>query len=51
MGTKLLAGRTFTQDDSRPDRNLLIVDQALAAKAFPNESAVGKRNPLSGAHA
>jgi len=43
MGTKLIAGRTFTQDDSRPDRNLLIIDQALAAKAFPNESAVGKR--------
>jgi putative ABC transport system permease protein len=43
MGTKLLAGRTFTQDDSMPDKNLLIIDQALAAKAFPNESAVGKR--------
>src|SRR5947207_8401640 len=43
MGTRLLAGRTFTQDDSTPDRKLLIVDQALAAKAFPNESAVGKR--------
>ena len=43
MGTTLLAGRTFTQEDSSPDRNLLIVDQALAAKAFPNESAVGKR--------
>lgn len=43
MGTKLLAGRTFTEDDSAPDRNLLIIDQALAAKAFPNESAVGKR--------
>jgi predicted permease len=43
MGTTLLAGRTFTEDDSKPDRNLLIVDQALAAKAFPNESAVGKR--------
>ena len=43
VGTKLLAGRTFTQDDSAPDRTLLIVDQALAAKAFPNESAVGKR--------
>ncbi len=43
MGTTLLQGRTFTQDDSTPDRNLLIVDQALAAKAFPNESAVGKR--------
>jgi putative ABC transport system permease protein len=43
MGTKLLAGRTFTEDDNAPDRNLLIIDQALAAKAFPNESAVGKR--------
>jgi putative ABC transport system permease protein len=43
MGTKLLAGRTFTQDDSTPDRTILIVDQALAAKAFPNESALGKK--------
>jgi putative ABC transport system permease protein len=43
MGTRLMAGRTFTQDDNTPDRNLLVVDQALAAKAFPNESAVGKR--------
>src|SRR6266478_4569458 len=43
MGTRLMAGRTFTEDDNTPDRNLLIVDQALAAKAFPNESAVGKQ--------
>ncbi|HSK64499.1 MAG TPA: ABC transporter permease, partial [Pyrinomonadaceae bacterium] len=43
MGTRLLAGRTFTQEDNTPDRDLLIVDSALAAKAFPNESAVGKR--------
>src|SRR6185312_9843791 len=43
MGTKLIAGRTFTYDDSSPDRNLLVIDEALAAKAFPNESAVGKR--------
>jgi putative ABC transport system permease protein len=43
MGTRLMAGRTFTEDDNTPDRQLLIVDQALAAKAFPNESAVGKR--------
>ena len=43
MGTRLLAGRTFTHEDNTPDRNLLIVDSALAAKAFPNESAVGKR--------
>ena len=43
MGTRLLEGRTFTQEDSTPDRNILIIDQALAAKAFPNESAVGKK--------
>ncbi|HEU4796628.1 MAG TPA: ABC transporter permease [Pyrinomonadaceae bacterium] len=43
MGSRLLAGRTFTQEDNTPDRNLIIVDAALAAKAFPNESAVGKR--------
>jgi putative ABC transport system permease protein len=43
MHTPLLAGRTFTEDDNTADRKLLIVDQALAAKAFPHESAVGKR--------
>jgi putative ABC transport system permease protein len=43
MRTPLLAGRTFTEADNAPDRNLAIVDQALAAKAFPNQSAVGKR--------
>ena len=43
MRIPLIAGRTFTEADSTPDRNLLIVDQALAAKAFPHESAVGKR--------
>lgn len=43
MGTKLIAGRTFTPEDSNPDSKVLVIDQALAAKAFPNESAVGKR--------
>ena len=43
MGARLLAGRTFTEEDNTPDRNRLIIDQALAAKAFPNESAVGKK--------
>ncbi|HKU74669.1 MAG TPA: ABC transporter permease [Pyrinomonadaceae bacterium] len=43
MGTTLLSGRTFTADDNKPDRTVIIVDQALAAKAFPNESAVGKK--------
>src|SRR6266851_3818416 len=43
MHTPLIAGRTFTEADNTPDRNMLIVDQALAAKAFPFQSAVGKR--------
>lgn len=43
MRTALIAGRTFTVADNNPSRNLLIIDQALAAKAFPSESAVGKR--------
>jgi putative ABC transport system permease protein len=43
LHTPLLAGRTFTDADNSPDRKLAIVDQILAAKAFPNESAVGKR--------
>ena len=43
MGARLIAGRTFTQEDNTPDRNMLIIDEALAAKAFPNESAVGKK--------
>ena len=43
MHTRLLAGRTFTEADNAPDRKLVIVDEVLAKKAFPNESAVGKR--------
>ena len=43
LRTPLLAGRTFTEDDNAPGRNVVVVDQLFAAKAFPNESAVGKR--------
>src|SRR5262249_32288955 len=42
LRTKLIEGRTFTEDDNAPDRNLAIVDRDLAAKAFPNQSSVGK---------
>jgi putative ABC transport system permease protein len=41
--TPLLAGRVFTDADNAPDRNVAVVDQMLAAKAFPGQSAVGKR--------
>ena len=43
MHTPLLAGRTFTDADNLPARNLVLVDQQLADKAFPRQSAVGKR--------
>ncbi len=43
MRTRLVAGRTFTEADNTADRNMIMIDQALASKAFPNESAVGKR--------
>jgi putative ABC transport system permease protein len=43
MHTPLLAGRTFTDADNAPDRKLIIIDESLAKKAFPGESAVGKR--------
>jgi predicted permease len=43
LRTPLIAGRTFTDADNAPERNRVIVDQLLAAKAFPNKSAVGKR--------
>ena len=43
MKTPVLDGRTFTPADSDPARKLVVVDQFLAARAFPHESAVGKR--------
>jgi putative ABC transport system permease protein len=43
MRTPLIAGRTFTDSDNVPGRNLAIIDQQLAEKAFPRQSAVGKR--------
>ncbi|MBS1857182.1 MAG: ABC transporter permease [Acidobacteria bacterium] len=43
MRTPLLAGRTFTDADNVPGRKVVIVDQTLAAKAFPGENAVGKQ--------
>ena len=50
MRTRLLDGRTFTQADNynphtpgSTARKLIIIDQMLAAKAFPHQSAVGQR--------
>ena len=42
MRTPLVAGRAFTDADNAPERKVVVIDQMLAAKAFPLESAVGK---------
>jgi putative ABC transport system permease protein len=38
-----LAGRFFTDSDNLPGRNLVVIDDVLASKAFHGQSAVGKR--------
>jgi putative ABC transport system permease protein len=43
LRTRLIAGRTFTDADNLPDRKLIVVDQKLAAIAFPGRSAIGRR--------
>ena len=43
MRTPLLAGRVFDESDTNPQLRRMIVDQMLAAKAFPNGSAAGQR--------
>ncbi len=42
LGVRLLEGRTFNEDDNTPNRSVVVVDDLLAAKAFPGGSAAGK---------
>jgi putative ABC transport system permease protein len=43
MRTRLLAGRAYTEAENREDHLGVIIDDVLAAKAFPGENPVGKR--------
>ena len=43
MGIPLLAGRGFTTADDSTSPSVAIVSRSLAARAWPNESAIGKR--------
>jgi len=43
MRTKVIEGRVFTDADNTPNAALAIIDRNFAAKAFPGQSAVGKR--------
>jgi putative ABC transport system permease protein len=48
LRTRLIAGRSFTEADNDVDQRTnqpkqLVIDDMVAARAFPNASAVGKR--------
>ncbi len=47
MQTSVLEGRAFTQADHTDSSAVAMVDEILARKTWPNESAVGKRFKLS----
>jgi predicted permease len=42
MGTRVLAGRVFDEQDRKGPLRI-VIDETLAARAWPGESAVGKR--------
>ena len=41
MGTKLLSGRTFTEDDRETTQRVAIINRAFARKYFPETSPIG----------
>lgn len=42
LSTQVLAGRTFSQADQDGARNYVVINEALAERAWPGESALGK---------
>jgi putative ABC transport system permease protein len=42
MHTKLIAGRTFGAAENLPGSKAIMIDERVAALAFPNESPIGK---------
>jgi len=48
MNVQLLRGRTFTEEEVQNSRPVLLVDENLARRFWPNENAVGKRIQYNG---
>jgi len=42
LGTQVLAGRTLSQADQDGARNYVVINEALANRAWPEESALGR---------
>lgn len=43
MGIPILKGRSFTEQDRENTPNVIVVNEALASRYWPNEDAIGKR--------
>jgi predicted permease len=43
MGIPLLAGRTFTAQDTQNSPKVAVINESMARRFFPNDSAVGHR--------
>lgn len=46
MGTRLLAGRDFTEQDDEKSQRVAIVNETFARRFFPGEDPIGKRFSL-----
>ncbi|HSE30845.1 MAG TPA: ABC transporter permease [Pyrinomonadaceae bacterium] len=47
MGIKMVAGRGFTDQDSRGAPKVVVINEALARRLFPGEDALGKKLTMS----
>jgi putative ABC transport system permease protein len=48
MGIRLRAGREFTVQDTQNAPDVIVINEAMAQRYWPNESALGKRIKLGG---
>jgi putative ABC transport system permease protein len=42
MRTRVIEGRVYTHDDRVPNLTRVVIDEALAARAYPGQSALGR---------
>jgi predicted permease len=49
VGTRLIAGRAFSEQDGPEAPKVVVVSESLARRCWPSESAVGKRLATDGA--
>jgi len=48
MNVPILKGRTFSKDEDEQGKKVVLVDETLAQRFWPNENAVGKRIKYNG---